>query len=216
MSMRRSVARVLVVACSPLIVAAVAMVAAAPAYALDTSAVAPTLDTTAVTDPLSNILPSAVPSVRASVNPIGDGSVDGVTGNLPAPVSGLLPKTSPPGGVPDGNNGNNGGSGARPDGSGSGGTGNARAGTGDAGSKGDATRAPGSTSAQAPAVDPPYGSLAGHAIVKAAGRAFDLAGPLAPPMILAGIILGLFVALSRGSNRLVKVEQVTSKRTYRI
>lgn len=63
---------------------------------------------------------------------------------------------------------------------------------------------------------PSYGTAAGHAAIVAAQRAVRLAGPLAPPLILAGVMLSLLIALGRGSDRLVKIERAGSKRAYRL
>ncbi|TMK83493.1 MAG: hypothetical protein E6G46_03185 [Actinobacteria bacterium] len=65
--------------------------------------------------------------------------------------------------------------------------------------------------------DAPYASITGQAAKKAAGRALDLAGPLAPPLLLACIALGVLMMLSRGSTRLVKLDVVgLARRTWQI
>ncbi len=49
------------------------------------------------------------------------------------------------------------------------------------------------------------------------GRALDLAGPLAPPLLLACIALGVLLMLSRGSTRLVKLDVAgLARRTWQI
>jgi len=65
--------------------------------------------------------------------------------------------------------------------------------------------------------DAPYASITGQAAKKAAGRALDLAGPLAPPLLLACIALGVLLMLSRGSTRLVKLDVAgLARRTWQI
>ena len=67
------------------------------------------------------------------------------------------------------------------------------------------------------AFDAPYASITGQAAKKAAGRALDLAGPLAPPVVLSLIALGVLMMLSRGSTRLVKLDVAgVARRTWRI
>jgi len=65
--------------------------------------------------------------------------------------------------------------------------------------------------------DAPYASITGQAAKKAAGRALDLAGPLAPPLLLGCIALGVLMMLSRGSTRLVKLDVAgLARRTWQI
>jgi len=65
--------------------------------------------------------------------------------------------------------------------------------------------------------DAPYATITGEATKKAAGRALDLAGPLAPPLVLGLIALGVLAMLSRGSTRLVKLDVAgLARRTWRI
>jgi hypothetical protein len=65
--------------------------------------------------------------------------------------------------------------------------------------------------------DAPYATITGDAAKKAAGRALDLAGPLAPPLVLGLIALGVLAMLSRGSARLVKLDVAgLARRTWRI
>ena len=65
--------------------------------------------------------------------------------------------------------------------------------------------------------DAPYATITGEATKKAAGRALDLAGPLAPPLALGLIALGVLAMLSRGSTRLVKLDVAgIARRTWRI
>lgn len=65
--------------------------------------------------------------------------------------------------------------------------------------------------------DAPYASITGQAAKKAAGRALDLAAPLAPPLLLGLIALGVLVMLTRGSTRLVKLDVAgLARRTWRI
>jgi len=67
------------------------------------------------------------------------------------------------------------------------------------------------------AFDAPYATITGQAAKKAAGRAFDLAAPLAPPLVLGLIALGVLAMLSRGSTRLVKLDVAgIARRTWRI
>lgn len=67
------------------------------------------------------------------------------------------------------------------------------------------------------AFDAPYASITGQAAKKAAGRALDLAAPLAPPVVLGLIALGVLMMLSRGSTRLVKLDVAgIARRTWRI
>jgi hypothetical protein len=67
------------------------------------------------------------------------------------------------------------------------------------------------------AFDAPYATITGQAARRAAGRAFDLAGPLAPPLVLGLIALGVLAMLSRGSTRLVKLDVAgIARRTWRI
>jgi len=61
-----------------------------------------------------------------------------------------------------------------------------------------------------------YGAVARRAAVTAAGRAIDLAGPLAAPVLVALAMLLLLAALGRGSERFGKLEQFTSKKAYRL
>ena len=65
--------------------------------------------------------------------------------------------------------------------------------------------------------DAPYATITGQAAKKAAGRAFELAGPLAPPLVLGLIALAVLAMLSRGSTRLVKLDVAgLARRTWRI
>jgi len=65
--------------------------------------------------------------------------------------------------------------------------------------------------------DAPYGTVTRQAVSRAAGRALDLAAPLAPPLLLAIIALGVLLMLSRGSTRLVKLDVAgLARRTWRI
>jgi hypothetical protein len=67
------------------------------------------------------------------------------------------------------------------------------------------------------AFDAPYGTITTQAAEKAAGRAIDLAGPLAPPLVLGCIALGVLLMLSRGSTKLVKLDVAgIARRTWRI
>jgi hypothetical protein len=62
-----------------------------------------------------------------------------------------------------------------------------------------------------------YGAMAGRAAQKAAGRALTLAGPLAPPLLLSVIALGVLMMMSRGSTKLVKLDVAgLARRTWRI
>jgi hypothetical protein len=63
----------------------------------------------------------------------------------------------------------------------------------------------------------PYGTITRQAVSKAAGRALELAGPLAPPLMLAFLALAVLLMLSRGSTRLVKLDVAgLARRTWRI
>jgi hypothetical protein len=63
----------------------------------------------------------------------------------------------------------------------------------------------------------PYGAITQQAVSKAAGRALELAGPLAPPLMLAFVALAVLLMLSRGSARLVKLDVAgLARRTWRI
>ena len=65
--------------------------------------------------------------------------------------------------------------------------------------------------------DAPYATITGQAAKKAAGRALELAAPLAPPLVLGLIALGVLMMLSRGSTRLVKLDVAgIARRTWRI
>ena len=65
--------------------------------------------------------------------------------------------------------------------------------------------------------DAPYATITGQAAKKAAGRALDLAAPLAPPVVLGLIALGVLMMLSRGSTKLVKLDVAgLARRTWRI
>lgn len=64
--------------------------------------------------------------------------------------------------------------------------------------------------------DPASGSSLGSGAVIAAGRALRLAGPLAPPLAVAAIALGVLVALGRGPERLLKVERDERHRRRRM
>jgi hypothetical protein len=67
------------------------------------------------------------------------------------------------------------------------------------------------------AFDAPYATITGEATKKAAGRALDLAGPLAPPLVLGLIALAVLAMFSRGSTRLVKLDVAgLARRTWRI
>jgi hypothetical protein len=67
------------------------------------------------------------------------------------------------------------------------------------------------------AFEAPYATLSRQAVSKAAGRALSLAGPLAPPLMLAIAALAVLVMLSRGSTRLVKLDVAgLARRTWRI
>jgi hypothetical protein len=63
----------------------------------------------------------------------------------------------------------------------------------------------------------PYGTTAGHAAAKAASRALHLMAPLAPALLLAAIAFGVLMMLTRGSQRLVKIDPSgIAKRTWRL
>src|SRR5579864_3729457 len=65
--------------------------------------------------------------------------------------------------------------------------------------------------------DAPYATITGQAAKKAAGRALDLAAPLAPPLVLGLIALAVLAMLSRGSTKLVKLDVAgLARRTWRI
>ena len=65
--------------------------------------------------------------------------------------------------------------------------------------------------------DGPYATITGQAAKKAAGRAIDLAAPLAPPLVLGLIALGVLMMLTRGSTKLVKLDVAgLARRTWRI
>ncbi len=65
--------------------------------------------------------------------------------------------------------------------------------------------------------DAPYATITGQAAKKAAGRALDLAAPLAPPLVLGLIALGVLMMLGRGSTKLVKIDVAgIARRTWRI
>jgi hypothetical protein len=62
-----------------------------------------------------------------------------------------------------------------------------------------------------------YAAIAGRGAAKAAGRILHLAGPLAPPLVLAGLVLGILYMLGHGSQRLVKLDPVgVTKRRWRL
>ena len=65
--------------------------------------------------------------------------------------------------------------------------------------------------------DAPYATITGQAAKKAAGRALDLAGPLAPPLMLGLVALAVLAMMSRGSTKLVKLDVAgLARRTWRI
>ena len=65
--------------------------------------------------------------------------------------------------------------------------------------------------------DAPYATITGQAARQAAGRALDLAGPLAPPLVVGLIALAVLAMLSRGSTKLVKLDVAgIARRTWRI
>ena len=65
--------------------------------------------------------------------------------------------------------------------------------------------------------DAPYATITGQAAKKAAGRAIDLVAPLAPPLMLGLIALGVLMMLTRGSTKLVKLDVAgLARRTWRI
>ena len=67
------------------------------------------------------------------------------------------------------------------------------------------------------AFDGGYGSMTGRAAEKAAGRALALTPPLAPPLLLSIMALGVLAMLSRGSTKLVKLDVAgMARRTWRI
>jgi hypothetical protein len=69
----------------------------------------------------------------------------------------------------------------------------------------------------AEAFEAPYATLSRQAVSKAAGRVLALAGPLAPPLMLAIAALAVLLMLSRGSTRLVKLDVAgLARRTWRI
>jgi hypothetical protein len=59
---------------------------------------------------------------------------------------------------------------------------------------------------------PGYGTIAGRAAERAAGRALRLAGPFAPPLGLGAIALALLLFLGRGSQPLVKYDSSDARR----
>jgi len=62
-----------------------------------------------------------------------------------------------------------------------------------------------------------YAAIAGRAVSKAAGRALRLAGPFAPPLVLAGIVLLVLYMISNGSQRLVKIDTAAiARRSWRL
>jgi len=62
-----------------------------------------------------------------------------------------------------------------------------------------------------------YGTMATDAARKAAGRALALAAPLAPPLLLSLMALGMLMMLSKGSTKLVKLDVAgIARRTWRI
>jgi hypothetical protein len=78
----------------------------------------------------------------------------------------------------------------------------------------DPSNAAGSGSGDA---DEPYASLAARGTVAAAGRALKMAGPLAPALGLAVVALFVVFGLSRGSAKLVKIDDAAGgDRTYRL
>ena len=63
----------------------------------------------------------------------------------------------------------------------------------------------------------PLGASAKPAVISAFARALYLSGPLAAPLMLAMAAIGLLIASSRGSKRLVKAEHTTKmQQTYRL
>ena len=77
---------------------------------------------------------------------------------------------------------------------------------------------PGSPVSEAP--ERSYGGKLTSGFARAAGRAANLAGPIAAPFGVASIAVGLLLLASRGSGRLVKVEEdrnaVRDRLAYRL
>jgi hypothetical protein len=61
-----------------------------------------------------------------------------------------------------------------------------------------------------------YGTVTGSELRKAAGRALHLAGPLAAPLVLAIVLLGIVAVMSRGADKLVRADAGAKRRVYRL
>jgi hypothetical protein len=165
---------------------------------------------------VGNVLPTPTVTGVAPIPLPGqlNDTVGGVTGLL-GPGSQTTPSQGPAAGTGSG----------QTSGGGSGHTSGSKAGTG-TGSKSSTshTGVSGLTSldgigviSPGEAFDGAYGTVTGQAIQKAAGRALNLAAPLAPPLMLAITALAVLLMLSRGSTRLVKLDVAgLARRTWRI
>jgi hypothetical protein len=175
-----------------------------------------------VLDPLLDLLPSTSPLPLPSLPGVDD-IVDPVT-SLVEPLPGqlndtitditdlLLPQDQPQPGGSTGTGGGNTSTGGSKGSKGSTGTKSGSGGTTAIGGIGPFT-----TTITGAAFSSPYGATAGRAAAHAAGRALRLLGPLAPALLLAALAFGVLIALTRGSQRLVKLDQISvAKRTWRL
>ncbi|MFN2614550.1 MAG: hypothetical protein ABR552_07000 [Actinomycetota bacterium] len=177
-----------------------------PAYALSVGRTDVPLATDAVTDPATGLVPTltSIPTPTPPA-PATDGAVDPVKDVL----HDLLPASGP---APDGGN-DEGPAPTSDDPTAP----SHRTGTAHDAPSG-AARAPRSThdSTSRPAAPTPYGSVAGAALLRAAGRALDLGGSLAVPVLFGIGALGFLIAVGGRSERLLKGDRVPFRRSYRI
>ena len=143
--------------------------------------------------------------VEEVVEPI-EGTLEETIGTVNDTIKELTQPAPAGGGEPDGQGGGPGGGGGGDEGRSS------PSGTSEQGSApvSDQTDEGGAvglvTSEAGSAADRSWGTIASRGVLAALDRAFGLAGPLAPPLVLAGIALIALSGASRGPSRLLKAD----------
>jgi hypothetical protein len=144
-------------------------------------------------------------------------TVGGIEGLLGLGGGTTKPSPGPVTGIGNGSTGQKSGTGHSPTGTKSGTAGGSGANQSHAGVSGLTTLDGIGIITPGEAFNAPYGTVTSQAVSKAAGRALHLAGPLAPPLMLAIFALAVLLMLSRGSTRLVKLDVAgLARRTWRI
>lgn len=170
----------------------------------------------------STDLPSTTDDVASNVGDVADDPI----GALPDPGDVLADPTAPldpvldavngllPGGGPQPENGGNGGGGSG--GSGGGSTTTSSRGMAGSGSGSRDTGSPGGPGNGSDEVADTRNALATATILHAAGRALELAGPLAVPLLFGIAAIGFLIAVSARPARLLKGDRLPFRRSYRI